>query len=161
MNTRREQRRRPADSPVRQELVQREEHQRDERERDEPAEHVLHRAHHVGADPESLEDLHAARRREREVRAQRRVGDEQQRRHDRDLNVEQLALNDPAIGLDVEHIREHAAQRPEQARRKPDEADRAVDPDRAARADDVDQQRVNGTLARLRVRREQAVDDRW
>ena len=107
---------------------------------------------------EILQDLEAARRRDGEVRVQRAVSDEEQRRDHRDLDVEQLAVDDPPILLDVEDFGEDAAQRSKEARREPDEADRAIELDRSARRDDIVDHSLNRRVRGLGVGRHQLVE---
>ena len=76
------------------------------------------------------------------------VGDDEQRGEHGDLHVEDLAGDDAALLLDVEDVGEHAAQRPEQPRGEPDEADGAEHADAAARADGVRDDAVDQVSAR-------------
>jgi Zn-dependent protease with chaperone function len=154
---RRDQGRLPPDLPVRKELVQRVKHQRDEDEPDRLADVVLERSHHRLAHPELTQKRKSTRRREREVSIERRICNEKQRRHDRYLNIEQLARDYPAVGIDVEDLGENTPQRSEQPRRKPDEPDDAVKTDRLPRLDDVDQNFPE--LLTSLARRKKPVDD--
>ena len=101
----------------------------------------------------------ASTRRNLEIRGQHRVGDEEHRGDDGDLDVEQLSLDEVEPLLDVEDLAEHGAQRAEEARREPDEGDRAEQSHRAARLDHAVEQLVQLHVARLGVRRHQIVDE--
>ena len=59
--------------------------------------HALRLPHHVLADAEILEHLHAALRRDQHVGADQRVRRDQDGGEDRDLDVEDLALDDAAL----------------------------------------------------------------
>ena len=101
----------------------------------------------------------AARGRDRQVGAQRRVRDEEQARHQGHLDVEDLAGDDSPVRIDVEDCRQHGAQRAEQARREPNEPDRAVDAERAAALDDFVQNGRGGSGIPRRVWRKKLVDN--
>src|SRR5439155_5276960 len=75
--------------------------------------------------------------RNRQVGAERCVCDKQEARDERHLDVEDLARDYSAIRINVKNRREHRSQRSEQTRREPDEANGAVDTERATSLDDL------------------------
>jgi len=72
-------------------------------------------------------------------------------------DIEELARDYAAIGIDVEDLRQNTAQRAEQSRREPHEADDTVDTDRLAGFDNVDENLSQ--LFSRGTRRKKPIDD--